>query len=552
MTASLFLANLTAYSAQVAIVSLVGGILVSQLRSARPTILYGSWRLLLLLCLALPFLQSPQAVDPERVVQAGVSVTTDAAAPEAARHARGLNWNDVAVLGPVVLLGGGILRLAWIALGLLRLRSFRRTGVAIPLTSDENVLQDALGTRAEIRYAAGLEQPITFGVVSPVVLLPPDVQRCPVEIRRAVVCHELLHVRRKDWAWLLGEETIRAVLWFHPAIWWLISQIQAAREEVVDELVVSTTRNRRAYMEALLAFSDTSSPAPAPAFGQRYRLFQRIARISKESVMSRKHLVLSCATIALIVIIGSRYAVAAFPLQQRSMGPQEQQAATITPENPIPRRLYAVMPTYPQQFVQSGLQAFITAKVVIDSSGRVVETRRVYSGISRVSDYAQPQPSPADESAADIFWSVVDDALQRWQYDAPSMAPMAFPVSFRFSPNRDGIELNATPAPFSPAPLWHTGAVSVGNGIAPPAKVKNVLPVYPLEAQNAKAQGLVIVEVRIEPDGRVSNARLMRSVPQLDQAALDAVSQWEFAPTLDREGRPTPVIMAVTVQFTLS
>ena len=356
-----------------------------------------SGRLLLLLCLVLPFLQSPQTVDSESLVQPSVSATAEAAAPDEARPVRGISWNDVTVLVPLVLLGGATLRLTWIAFGLVRLRRFRRAGEAIPLNSDENVLQNALGTRAEIRYAGGLQHPVTFGVISPVVLLPPEVRRCPLEIRRAVVCHELLHVRRKDWAWLVGEETIRAVLWFHPAIWWLISQIQAAREEVVDELAVSTTGNRRAYMEALLAFSDTSAPAPAPAFGQRYRLFQRIARISKESVMSRKHLVLSCATIALIVIIGSRYAVAAFPLQQRAIGPQEQQAATITPENPIPRRVYAVMPTYPQQLVQSGLQAFVTAQVVIDNSGRVVETRRVYSGISRVSDYAQPQPSPADE-----------------------------------------------------------------------------------------------------------------------------------------------------------
>jgi TonB family protein len=342
------------------------------------------------------------------------------------------------------------------------------------------------------------------------------------------------------------------VLWFHPAIWWLISQIQAAREEVVDDLAIAATGNRRAYMEALLAFSHTPAPAPAPAFGQGNRLFQRIARISKESAMSRKHLVLSCAAIALVVIVGSRYAVTAFPLQQRAIGSREQLAVAITPENPIPRRVSSVRPLYPQHLAQSGLQAFITAQVVIDESGRVVETRRVYAGISRVTDAALSQPSSADDNAADHFWSVVDEALQRWQYDPPSMAPIAFPVSFRFSPDRDGMELNATPAPFSPAPLWHSGAVSVGDGIAPPAKVKNVLPVYPLEAQNARIQGVVIVEVRIEPEGRVSNLRLMRSVPELDQAALDAVSQWEFAPTPDRDGRPTPVIMAVTVQFTLS
>jgi TonB family protein len=305
-------------------------------------------------------------------------------------------------------------------------------------------------------------------------------------------------------------------------------------------------------MEALLAFSDRSSLAAATAFGQRHRLFERIALISKESAMSRKRLILSCATIALIVIIGSRYAVAAFPLQQSAIGPQEQQVTAITPENPIPRRVYAVRPMYPQQLVQSGLQGFITAQVVVDDSGRVVETRRVYAGISRVSDYAQPQPSPGEGNAADIFWSVVDDALRRWQYEAPSMAPIAFPVSFRFGPDRDGIELNATPAPFNPAPLWHAGAVSVGNGIAPPKKVNDVPPVYPLEAQTAKVQGTVIVEVRIEPDGRVSNARVMRSIPQLDQAALDAVSQWEFSPALDREGRATPVIVTVIVQFTLT
>jgi len=551
MTAPLFLANLTAYGAQVLIVAAVGGILVTRLRGARPAVRYTSWQLLLALCLVLPFLQTRHSVSSEGVVQSRVSVTTDAGAAATAKPVRGVSWDDATVLVPV-LLTGATLRLVWLAFGFVRLRRFRRAGEVIPLSTEENALQDALGTRAEIRYAAGLQQPITFGVRSPVVLLPIEVRRCAVDIRRAVVCHELLHVRRKDWAWLVGEETIRAVLWFHPAIWWLISQIQAAREEVVDERAVSTTGNRRAYMEALLSFSVRSSLAAATAFGERHRLFQRIALISKESAMSRKHLVLSCATIALIVIIGSRYAVAAFPLQQSAIGPEEQQVAAITPENPIPRRVYALMPTYPQQLVQSGLQGFITAQVVIDDSGRVVETRRVYTGISRVSDYAQPQPTSGDSNAANIFWSVVDEALRRWQYEAPSMAPIAFPVSFRFSPDRDGIELNATPAPFTPAPVWHAGAVSVGNGIAAPEKVKNVLPVYPLEAQNARAQGVVIVEVRVEPDGRVSNARVMRSIPQLDQAALDAVSRWEFSPALDRQGRATPVILTVTVQFTLT
>jgi periplasmic protein TonB len=63
-------------------------------------------------------------------------------------------------------------------------------------------------------------------------------------------------------------------------------------------------------------------------------------------------------------------------------------------------------------------------------------------------------------------------------------------------------------------------------------------------------QGVVIVEARIEPDGRVSNARILRSIPLLDQAALDAVRQWVYTPWL-LNGQPIPVIMTTTVNFSL-
>jgi protein TonB len=75
--------------------------------------------------------------------------------------------------------------------------------------------------------------------------------------------------------------------------------------------------------------------------------------------------------------------------------------------------------------------------------------------------------------------------------------------------------------------------------------------VYPKAAQDAKVQGVVILETLIGVDGKITNARVLRSVPMLDQAALDAVMQWEFTPTR-LNGQPVPVLMTVTVQFTLS
>jgi len=96
-----------------------------------------------------------------------------------------------------------------------------------------------------------------------------------------------------------------------------------------------------------------------------------------------------------------------------------------------------------------------------------------------------------------------------------------------------------------------TAPARVGEGsVAAPTRVKYVPPVYPELAQSARVQGAVIVEAVIGPDGRVQDAKIVRSIALLDQAALDAVRQWEYAPTVIG-GVAVPVIMTVTVNFTL-
>lgn len=93
--------------------------------------------------------------------------------------------------------------------------------------------------------------------------------------------------------------------------------------------------------------------------------------------------------------------------------------------------------------------------------------------------------------------------------------------------------------------------VRVGRDtVAPPRKTKDVRPVYPSIAQSARVQGVVIIEVTLGPDGHVAETRVMRSIPLLDAAAVEAVKQWEFTPSV-LNGVPVPVIMTVTVNFTL-
>jgi protein TonB len=109
------------------------------------------------------------------------------------------------------------------------------------------------------------------------------------------------------------------------------------------------------------------------------------------------------------------------------------------------------------------------------------------------------------------------------------------------------VDLADLPAPPPPpsAPL------RVGGEIKPPVKTKDVEPVYPAVALSARVQGLIMLEATIDPTGKVVDIKpLGTPQPLLVQAAIDAVRQWEYAPTL-LNGAPVPLIMTVTVNFAL-
>jgi TonB family protein len=90
--------------------------------------------------------------------------------------------------------------------------------------------------------------------------------------------------------------------------------------------------------------------------------------------------------------------------------------------------------------------------------------------------------------------------------------------------------------------------VRIGGQIKPPTKINDVKPVYPAIAQSARVSGVVTIEATIGSDGKVTDAKVVRSIPLLDQAALDAVRQWEYMPTL-LNGVPVPVLTTITINF---
>jgi periplasmic protein TonB len=117
----------------------------------------------------------------------------------------------------------------------------------------------------------------------------------------------------------------------------------------------------------------------------------------------------------------------------------------------------------------------------------------------------------------------------------------------------DGVPFNGIvsdmPPPPPPAPPERK-PIRVGGDITRPERVHDVAPVYPALARAAQIEGTVILEAVIGPDGTVRDVRVLRSVPLLDDAAVDAVRQWLFSPTR-LNGETVAVVMTVTVTFRL-
>ena len=485
----------------------------------------------------------------------------------------------------MVLVAGAAARLLWMGAGLVSLGRLRTLGVNAENDAEVEQLQEMLGTRADVRYVTGLRQPATFGLRRPVVLLPESLRDEDPAIRRALVCHELFHVARRDWCWVVAEEMLLAAFWFNPAVWWLVARVRLAREESVDELTVLATGSRRTYVKALLAFAADAPLAPAPAFAHRRHLVRRITLLATEAVMSSSRIVFSSAVMALVVLAGSWYAAAAFPLtdspsiqQDQGPGPLERLAKPVTAENPVPRRTDYQAPEYPAEARAMGASGTITLRITVNEAGLVAEARRTgFSLKSTNPEVAISFSNASGESleafinnavlrskdgavadnrtllrAADAMAQAAINAVRNWRYQPPTDGPIAFDVRVYFQTDGEtsAVQNTGVMGTTLPSKINAAGAPRIGGMVKPPTKIKDVRPEYPPAAQQARVSGVVIIEVRIGTDGAVEDAQVLRSIPLLDQAALDAVRQWRFTPTL-LNGVPTAVIMTVTVNFTV-
>jgi TonB family protein len=319
--------NLAYWSAQVALLVLAAGFLPHIFKIRQPRVLLIYWRALIAAALLLPFVQPWHR--PESFTTMNFAPRTDeftsiiiGAPVPAVSHWYLPSAQIIAAIVGLIILAGIAVRFIILALGLVKLRQFRRASSPISSHAESETVLDEMrarvNTTGEFRISSDVESPVTFGLAAPVILLPERFPTLDAQYQSTIACHELLHVRRRDWAHHLSEEILRAALWFHPAIAWLISRIRLSREQVVDLEVINLTGARKPYLEALLEFTNSRALAtaiPAPPFLVERQLAERVALMLKEVRMSRTRLIASLTAFAACLALVATLAIWTFPLK---------------------------------------------------------------------------------------------------------------------------------------------------------------------------------------------------------------------------------------------
>ena len=138
-----------------------------------------------------------------------------------------------------------------------------------------------IGREIKLLQSNWIDSPTVIGWIRPVILLPMSaINGLTVEQLTAVIAHELAHIRRHDYLINLMQSVVEVLLFFHPVVWWISSEIRKERENCCDDIAVSVCGSRRDYVEALLQLEQQRSVSNSLAMAATNgSLIQRVSRL---------------------------------------------------------------------------------------------------------------------------------------------------------------------------------------------------------------------------------------------------------------------------------
>lgn len=495
--------------------------------------------------------------------QEGVSSSTSFRLAEPANRPRTSNAStrlspDVAAVLVRVWAAGAAASLALLLLGFRRLARLSRQGDVIqdPVWLDQaRDISRHYGMRRVPRLVQSRHPTLlaAWGWLRPTVIVPAAAESWPVDRIRVVLAHELAHIARADWTMLVAAEILRALHWFNPVAWLVARRLRHESERACDDVVLGVGTDAHAYAEHLVGVARELRARPlglpAPAMAVPSSLQRRVVAMlnpmldrGRPSPLARALALVTC--LLLIVVVGSaqtRSAAIAGQVLDETGGTVP--GVNITIEDAAEQVVGTAVSNVSGRFTVSGLLPGTYTLVAEMPSFK----RTVRSGI---------EVGPAQIAEHDLTLEIggLEESVS---VRSPAGAPPAGAAPASIDREADIAEamaeidrLVANCSSRGSAPTVHSsGAIRVGGSVRAPRKLVDVPPIYPMAQANEGVQGVVILEGRIGEDGSVEDVKIVRDPNAgLSQAAVDAVSQWQFTPTL-LNGCPVPVLMTVTVNF---
>jgi TonB family protein len=438
------------------------------------------------------------------------------------------------------------LNLAVLCVGLARLRRLAARARRLEIGRWAEIAADtrrALGLRHPVALLHGDHKAllVTWGVTSPNILLPAGAEAWSDERARIVLRHELEHIRRGDWIVQLLGEILRAVYWFNPLMWLACRQLRRESEHACDDAVLGGGVEPTDYAAQLLDLARILNAGrrvqlPAPAMARSSSLEGRISAMLNTH-LDRRPLMRSTRIVTAVLL-----AVLTLPIA--GMGGQRFSKFTGTVLDQTNR----FVPDTTLSLTNKDSQA--RNEVRTDRTGRfeflglpdgeyALEVRQ--AGFTPLTEVVTMAGRDIDRNLELQIGSLQETiTIVGGGSDKPQAA----------SPERAQLRRQMAEETRRRAAARCTGGAGpMGGNILAPSKLVDVKPRYPEGPASAHVGGVVTLEAVIGTDGTTREVHALQSPdPDLAQAAVEAVRQWEFSTTL-LNCTPVDVNMRITVTF---
>jgi beta-lactamase regulating signal transducer with metallopeptidase domain len=341
-----------------------------------------------------------------------------------------------------VVAGVALLR---VGVGLWQLRKLRARCTAIDAATLDPVLRVTLQTfqairSVELRRSDRLQVPTAIGFLKPVVVIPAwAMQELSTAELNSILIHELTHLRRWDDWTNLAQQVLKALLFFHPAVWWIESKLALEREMACDDAVLAETANPRGYARCLISMAEKSFLRRSLALAQAAvnRMHQTSLRVSQILDVKRPR--------ATRVWKPALYSVAAFFVA--SLASLQHAPELVAFENHLPEATVASatpaneMPTSAADADFREPQPFATPVTFRPKPAAEMQTHQAREGT------ASPVPQNAEYRVREGATALVPQSAEyRAREDASSLVPQEAENTSGLQPLRKGISSHARPS----------------------------------------------------------------------------------------------------------